>query len=144
MEPGLILLILRLLGAAVLLGFLGAIAWLIYRDMQATVAVVAAQGERHGQLRVVANEAGQPKVGTTYPLQPITSIGRASSNSVVLDDTYTSSQHALITRRGELWWLEDMGSRNGMLLNDLPLEEAAVVSAGDIITIGQTQLKIEF
>jgi pSer/pThr/pTyr-binding forkhead associated (FHA) protein len=36
-----------------------------------------------------------------------------------------------------------LGSRNGTLLNDLPLKEAAVITTGDIITIGSTQLKVE-
>jgi pSer/pThr/pTyr-binding forkhead associated (FHA) protein len=45
--------------------------------------------------------------------------------------------------RGQQWWLEDLNSRNGTLLNDVPLHEATVVSPGDIITIGSTHLKIE-
>nr|MBP6804905.1 FHA domain-containing protein [Chloroflexota bacterium] len=40
-------------------------------------------------------------------------------------------------------WLEDLGSRNGTLLNGAPLVETAVISAGDVITIGGTDLKVE-
>jgi len=36
-----------------------------------------------------------------------------------------------------------LGSRNGTLLNGVKLEAAAVLSSGDLIAIGDTQLKIE-
>jgi hypothetical protein len=36
-----------------------------------------------------------------------------------------------------------LGSRNGTLLNGMPLTETAVVSSGDMITIGTVQLKVE-
>jgi pSer/pThr/pTyr-binding forkhead associated (FHA) protein len=144
MDPALLLFILRLASALLLFGFLVLIAWLIYRDVQATAAATAAQEQRQVQLKVIANESGTAPVGTVYPLQPITSIGRAAGNTIVLDDHYASNEHALLTRRGELWWVEDLGSRNGLLLNDLPLREATVVSAGDVITIGGTKMKLEF
>ena len=143
MTPELILFLLRLLGAAVLLGFFGLIGWFIYQDMQATAAFLTIQNQPQGYLVIVANSAKQPAVGTRFPLLPVTSIGRASSNNIVLDDGYVSSRHTLLTRRGKLWQLEDLGSRNGTLLNDVALTETAVVSPGDVITVGNIQLKIE-
>ena len=73
----------------------------------------------------------------------MTGIGRAQGNTIVIDDGYVSSEHVLITHRGKQWWIEDLGSRNGTLLNDLPLTETTVVSGGDIITVGGSQLRIE-
>ena len=102
-----------------------------------------AQSQPLGRLIVVGNQVETPAIGTRYPLLPVTSIGRTSSNVIVLDDGYISGQHSLITRRGEFWWLEDLASRNGTLLNDVPLTETAVLSPGDIITIGNIKLKLE-
>lgn len=143
MSPDLILLLLRLASAFLLLTFLGVIGWLIYRDMQVTAAAITDQMQPRGSLRVVADDADASSVGTLYPLLPVTSIGRATTNAIVLTDSYASSEHALLMRRGGQWWLEDLGSRNGTLLNEMRLEEAAVVSVGDVITIGSTKLKIE-
>ena len=143
MNLDLLLFLLRIIVALVLLGFLGAIAWLIYQDIRTTTTFLAKQAQSRGHLVVVANPAGEPAVGTRFPLLPVTSIGRAASNTVVLDDGYISSRHNLITRRGDLWWLEDLNSRNGTLLNETPLTETTVVSAGDVITLGAIQLKIE-
>ena len=143
MSPEIVLLLLRLAGAAVLLAFFGFIGWAIYQDVRLTSAALAAQSQPLGRLIVVENQAGTPAVGTRYPLLPVTSIGRSSSNVIVLDDGYSSGKHSLITRRGELWWLEDLASRNGTLLNDAPLTETAVLSTGDMITIGNIKLKLE-
>ena len=143
MTPELILFIFRIVSGLLLLGFLGGIAWLIYRDMQVTTAAIAEQERPYGRLRIIANEAELPAVDTTFPLLPITSIGRAASNSVVLPDGYASAEHALITRRQGQWWIEDQGSRNGTLLNDVRLAGTAVISAGDVIAVGGTVLKLE-
>ena len=143
MSPEIILLLLRLGGVVVLLAFFGFIGWTIYQDVRLTSEALAAQSQPLGRLIVVENPAGTPAVGTRYPLLPVTSIGRSSSNVIVLDDGYSSGQHSLITRRGELWWLEDLASRNGTLLNDALLVETAVLSIGDVITIGNIKLKLE-
>ena len=82
-------------------------------------------------------------MGTTFPLQPITSIGRSPANTILIPDTYASAQHTLLTWREGQWWLEDRGSRNGTVLNDVRINGPTVVSAGDIIGVGRTQLKLE-
>ncbi len=143
MTPEQLLLLFRVLSGLLLLGFLGGIAWLIYRDMQVTAAALGEQERPYGHLRIIANEVDQPAVDTTYPLLPITSIGRAASNTIVLPDGFASAEHVLITRREGKWWLEDRGSRNGTLLNDVALEGTAVISAGDVIAVGGTVLKLE-
>lgn len=139
----LILLIFRALSGLLLLGFLAGIAWLIYRDMQVMTAAIAEQERPYGRLRIIANEAELPVVNTTYVLLPITSIGRAASNTIVLPDGYASAEHALIIRRQGQWWLEDQGSRNGTLLNDAPVQTSAIISVGDVIAVGGTHLKLE-
>jgi hypothetical protein len=143
MSLDLVLFLFRLLSALLLLLFLGVIGWLIYRDMQITAAQLASRQRAHGKLQVVASDCLPDLAGHQFPLQLVTSIGRAPHNSIVLDDSYASSEHALISLRGRQWWLEDLGSRNGTLLNGVKLEGAAVLSSGDLIAIGDTQLKLE-
>jgi hypothetical protein len=143
MTPELLIFCLRLLGATFLLAFLGLISWLIYQDMRVTAAILSDRQRHHGYLNLINSGTSSQLLGTRYPLLAVTSVGRATSNTVVLDDDFASSQHALVTLRGRQWWLEDLGSRNGTLLNGSPLEGAAVISAGDIITIGDARLKVE-
>ncbi len=144
MDLAVLLFVLRLVSALLLAGFVALIAWFIYRDMRLTAASLAAEERPSGVLRVIANESGEVAPDTLFPLLPVTSIGRASSNTIVLSDGFTSSEHALITRRNGQWWLQDQGSRNGTYLNETPVVGTAVISPGDIITVGGTRLKIEF
>jgi pSer/pThr/pTyr-binding forkhead associated (FHA) protein len=140
-----LLLLLRLLLAGLLYAFLGAVGLMLWRDLrQATTQRRVAQPT--GRL-VVLETAGdpvqEPAAGTVFRLRAVTSIGRSPSNTIVIPDTYASSEHALLIQRDGQWWLEDRDSRNGTLLNGRRIEEPTTVSSGDIIGVGQTRLKLE-
>ena len=143
MSPEYVLFALRLLGAITLLLFMALIAWLIYKDIQAVTGLRERSEQRSGKLQVVGDEASPIPAGSSFPLLPVTSIGRARSNTIVIDDDFVSNRHVLFSFRGKHWWVEDLGSRNGTALNDHPLESPTVISEGDIITIGHTRIRIQ-
>ncbi|MBC7249842.1 MAG: FHA domain-containing protein [Anaerolineae bacterium] len=138
--------LLRLIMAAILYAFLVVVFIAIWRDLR-TVSRRAEEGavEHLGHLVVIA--AGETPLlpGQRLPLAPLTSLGRAVTNTVVIPDAFASAQHALLTWRAGRWWLEDLGSKNGTLLNDepVPTNGPVVVGPGDVIGIGQVRLKLE-
>lgn len=138
-----VLFLLRLLSAAVLIAFVGVAMWYMARDMRLTAASLQAQARPQGVLTVIGTEVVGLYVGQQFPLLPVTGIGRNPSNTIVLEDEYTSGEHVLISLRNSRWWVEDLNSRNGTLLNGQALTDTAVVSSGDIVTIGSTILKLE-
>ena len=137
-----ILFILRVLAALSLIVFLISMLALLWRDHRTVVRELELRQRRRGQLTVVSKQDA-PLTGTAYPLLPLTSIGRAFTNTITIDDTFASNEHALFTLRSGQWWLEDRGSSNGTLLNGYRIEEPTVISTGDIIGIGRIELKIE-
>ncbi|MFL7790813.1 MAG: FHA domain-containing protein [Anaerolineae bacterium] len=137
-----LLLILRLLLAILLYAFLAAVLVMVWRDLRQTTTGPKIS-PRSGELVILQTTDEALEIGTAFPLQPITSMGRAPSNTIIISDTYASSQHALLTWRESQWWLEDQGSRNGTLLNDTRITTPTVVSAGDVIGIGRSRLKLE-
>ncbi|MEM7335496.1 MAG: FHA domain-containing protein [Chloroflexota bacterium] len=139
MSGDVVLLLLRVFGAFLLFCFVGGISWLIYRDMQVTAESLAQKSQPIGSIQLITPNQAEPML---YSLLPVTTIGRSATNLVIIEDEFASNEHALLIRRGEQWWLEDLDSRNGTLLNDAVLAETAVVTPSDIITIGNTQLKI--
>jgi hypothetical protein len=141
MNLPLLLFIVRLLSAGLLLAFLGLIAYTLYRDAQSVRGQVG--GRPLGTLRVLSSYGDSPAPDTGFPLRIVTSIGRSTRNTVVLDDSFVSQEHARLTRRDGHWWLDDLGSRNGTLLNDVPLTASTVVTAEDTITIGRVVMKLE-
>jgi len=54
-----------------------------------------------------------------------------------------SAYHARISHQGGQWWLEDLGSRNGTHLNEIPVEQPLVVIFGDRIRVGRVVLQLE-
>ena len=136
-----VLLILRVIAGVLLLGLLGAVFMVLWRDYRAAASVVEEGQRQHGRLVVVKSPDGA--AGTSYPLLPLTSLGRAATNTIVLGDTFCSQEHALVTRRGGQWWIEDRHSSNGTRLNGEMIVEPVVVSSGDVIGIGRMEFKVE-
>lgn len=135
------LLVLRVITGGLLLIFMGAVLVVLWRDYRAA-AGTAERGQReYGRLVVIHHTTDE--IGHTYPLLPITSLGRSPANTIVLDEPFCSQEHALIMRRSGQWWLEDRRSSNGTLLNGEAVSEPVVVSSGDVIGIGRLMLKIE-
>src|SRR5215213_2001651 len=71
-------------------------------------------------------------------------IGRALDNTISLEgDTNVSRYHAEITRRGNSFWLSDLGSSNGVTVNDQPIDYECELQDGDLISTGGSTI-IEF
>jgi len=138
-----LLLILRLFSAALLLAFLLLLAYILWRDLRAALQAMHYERRTYGHL-LVLNKLGHDYLpsGQAYPLLPLTSIGRSPSNTIIIDQHYASSEHALIALRGGQWWLEDRNSRNGTLLNGDSVTQPTILSEGDIIGIGNVYLRL--
>ncbi len=136
-----LLLVLRLVAGALLLLFIGAVLVILWRDFQAAALALGEPGRQRGRLVVVRGDA--VRTGTVFPLLPLTSLGRAPTNTIVLNDTFCSQEHAWIMRRDGQWWLEDRGSSNGTRLNGERISEPVVLSSGDVIGIGRLELRVE-
>ena len=63
-------------------------------------------------------------------------IGRTDENDIVIDNLGVSRQHAKVFRQGDDFVLEDMGSRNGTILND-EIVERCKLQDKDRISIGK-------
>ncbi len=67
-------------------------------------------------------------------------LGRSPDNDVILRDPATSGHHARLERRGDQFWLVDLGSTNGTLVNGEPIQEKEL-NHGDRVTIGQNAVQ---
>ncbi|KFI95670.1 FHA domain-containing protein FhaB/FipA [Bifidobacterium stellenboschense] len=86
-----------------------------------------------------------PLAGSSVPLtgEAIT-LGRAASNTVVLDDEFVSSHHARVyadPHSGQ-WAIEDLGSTNGTVVNNQRLTVPTVLPARVPVRIGATTFEL--
>jgi hypothetical protein len=71
-------------------------------------------------------------------------IGRGTTNDVSLpDDEYSSTRHARFEPRRDGVWIEDIGSTNGTFVNGIRLTRERKLVPGDIVRIGETDLRFE-
>ncbi|MEQ1438342.1 FHA domain-containing protein [Fontimonas sp. SYSU GA230001] len=66
-------------------------------------------------------------------------IGRRPDNSLVLDERFVSGRHAVVGHEQGRYYVEDLKSSNGTLLNGQPVQRAAL-QHGDCIRIGTLEL----
>lgn len=68
-------------------------------------------------------------------------IGRAPTAGIVLDDAHLSRRHAAVQLTGEGVSLVDLGSTNGTWLNDRRITGVELLTDGDVIRLGRTELR---
>jgi hypothetical protein len=96
-----------------------------------------------GRLIVVAAPQGEPPAGSSFPLDAVTTLGRDVNNSIVVDDPFASSDHAVLTFRGRAWYVEDLESTNGTYVNGVPVERVAPLGFGDELQVGEVRFRLD-
>ncbi len=97
-------------------------------------------------LEVVKSPFNQPV--TMWRLEPEKGeyvLGRSPTNDIVIVDPYASRKHARIFYRDGKWYIEDLGSTNGTVVDGEPLEEGKPVELkdGSEIVVGLTVLRVK-
>lgn len=93
-----------------------------------TVWLIVAEGMREGARYAV-------REGTTL-------IGRGSLCDIILLDSAVSREHARIMKRGDRFFICDVGSTNGTFVDNTMIEpwEGVLLKSGSVISIGETSL----
>jgi FHA domain-containing protein len=132
--------LLRIAFVVLIYVFLFMVARAMWSDLRAGVS---GAGRPLGRLLIIASEEGRPAAGTSIPLDAVNSIGRDVNNSIAIDDSFVSAEHALLTFRGRAWYVEDRGSTNGTWLNGQRVDGLLPLGYGDELQIGQVRLRLE-
>jgi FHA domain len=93
------------------------------------------------RLEVIAAMGHEP--GRVFDVAAGATMGRSDGAEIRVDDPFASSAHARVFSRGELMYIEDMGSTNGTYLNGRQLRNAEQLKVGDTIRIGDSEYRYE-
>ncbi len=98
---------------------------------------------RRAKLIVIKSPALE--VGEEVPVDSLpVAIGRGGQNEIPLNgDEFASAQHARFESKRDGLWVEDIGSTNGTYVNGSRLREPHRLRSGDVVRIGQTDLRFE-
>ena len=92
---------------------------------------------------LVAERGGGLEQGGRFDLIGGLSIGRSKEADVQIDDRYASGLHARVLSREGRFYVEDMNSTNGTLLNGATLQGEAELVDRDTVQIGDTIFRFE-
>jgi FHA domain len=71
-------------------------------------------------------------------------VGRGADNDLSVDgDEFASSHHARFEPRRDGVYVEDVGSTNGTFVNGIRLTRERRLAPGDVVRIGETDLRFE-
>jgi hypothetical protein len=102
-------------------------------------------GDRGGSTDafLVVQQGGGLTEGEHFDLFGGVSLGRSADVDIRIDDRYASGMHARVLNRSGAYYVEDLNSTNGTLLNSRELHGEAPLDPGDVIRIGDTELRFE-
>jgi pSer/pThr/pTyr-binding forkhead associated (FHA) protein len=133
---------------ALLYLFLANLVGAVRRDLGRPVAAPApsaresARSAPSGRLIVLDGGSTGLQSGRSLDLEQETTIGRSAQSVLRLSGSFVSAQHAVLWWNGGRWFLEDLRSTNGTLLNRAPVEQVEPLEFGDVIEIGDVKLKL--
>lgn len=134
---GEIVLALRLIAALALYSFLGWALYTLWQD-------VKKQGRSLANRRVTGISLSVHRESETpvqkYFFQSEIILGRDPVCDLFLDDDTVSTRHAQLSYHHNQWWLTDLNSTNGTLLNETRVNMPTVITSGDEIACGSAQI----
>lgn len=134
---GPILLALRLITALALYGFLGWALFFLWREVQRQGRSLASRRVPGISLTV---RRGSDAPIVKHFAQPEITLGRDPGCDIPLVDDTVSTRHAQLTYHHGQWWLDDLASTNGTILNEAAVSMPTVITSGDEIICGSTHL----
>jgi hypothetical protein len=128
--------------------FLLWIAFSARRDLKRSAAVMPdpGLGGRGGSAPdawLIVDSSGSLDPGSRYDLFGGVTLGRSADADIAFRDRYASGLHARVYPRGGRYFVEDMNSTNGTLLNGTPVIGEAEIADGSTIAIGDTSFRFE-
>lgn len=125
--------------ALALYGFLGWAVWILWRDIKRQNELMAARSIPEIKL---TRQVETGEISYEFS-KPDLVIGRDQTCDLILDEKTVSAEHARFSYHHGNWWVEDLQSRNGTLLNLESLSTSAVVVSGDELHLGQVIIRVE-
>lgn len=93
-------------------------------------------------IEVDIQRQGEPVLARTIDAAIV--IGRAHDAGIRLEDSACSRRHLKIYRQDDAWLASDLNSSNGTLFNGQRLSEPVVLHDGDMLRIGEHDIRITF
>jgi pSer/pThr/pTyr-binding forkhead associated (FHA) protein len=144
-----LLLVLKVAFVVLLYLFIWRIIRVASKDVQVgqestVLAAVRPSKPRRPVGRLLVESSNDLAAGQRLAIDRELAVGRADDAAIRLTaDGYASGRHARFLRGEDRDMIEDLDSTNGTFVNGEPLHGIRPLEDGDLIAVGQTQLRYE-
>jgi pSer/pThr/pTyr-binding forkhead associated (FHA) protein len=116
--------------------FIGWIAYLIFKDLKRHLGRIR---EKPVKSILLSSEDDEKLFNG-----PEIILGRDPACGFPISDDAVSLRHCKLSYHHTHWWVEDLDSTNGSYLEESLIKSPTVLTEGDTIKIGRTEIKIKF
>jgi pSer/pThr/pTyr-binding forkhead associated (FHA) protein len=135
-----LVLILRIILALALYGFLGWAIYTIWKELRTSSQILMSRQVPPITLSILGEKSSQERCFSVSEIN----IGRDPSCDFIITSEMVSAHHARLSYHHNQWWVEDLHSTNGTFLNDEHLSTPTVIINNDEIRCGDTVVQVFF
>jgi pSer/pThr/pTyr-binding forkhead associated (FHA) protein len=113
------------------------------RELAAIARTMPSSEGQSSQASLVVEEGGESSLrrGQAVSLPAAAIVGREAGSDILADDPHVSARHAQLRYERGRWWLRDLGSSNGTLLNGELVRTVVAVHHGDVLQCGRVRFR---
>ena len=130
-----VLLIGRLLFVALLYLFLFAI-------MRTGIGLVSGQRTKERTSNLSVEKGPKELRGVSIAVRGPVIVGRSPSADIVVGASYVSARHARFSLMGQNLFVEDLGSTNGTMVNNMSVTNPVALNDGDVVAVGDVEIRV--
>jgi pSer/pThr/pTyr-binding forkhead associated (FHA) protein len=133
-----IVLILRIILAILLLGFVGLLFLTTLRQLKSQLKLLSPDLSSNIRISFKQN----PEQEAFVINQTDVFLGRDPNCTIYIPDETISAQHARLYLIDQNWWIHDLNSTNGTFLNDERIDQPCILTDNDMLQVGNVKLII--
>ena len=130
-----VLLIARLLFVALLYLFLFAI-------MRTGIGMVQGSRKKDRAWKLVVEKGPKELRGVNIAVNGPVIVGRSPGADIVIGAGFVSGRHARFQLMGQNLFVEDLGSRNGTVVNGQPISDPTALRNKDVVEFGDVAIRV--
>jgi pSer/pThr/pTyr-binding forkhead associated (FHA) protein len=133
-----VVLILRIILAILLLGFVGLLFLTTWRQLNTQIKLLSP--DLSSNIRISFKE--NPEQEAFVNKQTDVLLRRDTNCKIHIPDETISAQHARLYLIDQNWWIHDLNSTNGTFLNDERIDQPCILADNDMLQVGNVKLII--
>ena len=116
----------------------------LFAIMRTGIGLVKGQRAKEKVWEVSVERGPKELRGVKIAVRGPVVVGRTPGADIVVPASYVSARHARFSLMGNNLFIEDLGSRNGTMVNGQRIADPVALKSGDVVTVGDVNIRARF